>query len=292
MYNYEIADKNMKAEDFISIKPSNKSLSKYIAYYYFHHAQDHSLKKHFVYYPHHKNAVTVYKNSRIIYAPHFSASVPCSHTPISMLYSGIQTQYRIAEIQAPFNKIGIVFHSLGINHFLKKHLHQVLSPSDNKSFDHFGTAFTEACLTVYEQTSIEEKVRILDRFFQANYQGFSDKKLLDCVAFIEQASDKPTVQQLAEKFNLHRRTLLRLFQTHIGCSVKNYLNIVQFRKAVNSYLNPVKDAKKLTELAHQYHFYDQSEFIKHLNKLTGVSPRNFFKNVSAFGAENTFWTIK
>ncbi|HAS41541.1 MAG TPA: hypothetical protein DCS93_13755 [Microscillaceae bacterium] len=282
----------MQAESFISIKPSSKKLRQYIAYYYFHSAADPSLKKHFLYYPNHKNAVTVYKNSSIIYQPGYSASVPCNHTPISILYSGIQSQYRIAEIQAPFDKIGIVFQSLGINHFLKGNLDEVLPRTDDKSFDHFGKSFKEACLMAYNEPLPDKRVNILDDFFQVNYQTFREENLVKCINYIEKIADKPTVQQLSAQFHMHRRTLLRLFKTHIGCSVKTYIDIVQFRKAINNYLNPIKDPKKLTELAHQYHFYDQSEFIRHLNKLTGSNPRHFFNSLTTLGSENTFWTIK
>jgi len=282
----------MNTDNFVSIKPFDKELRKYISYYYFHSSNKPSLKKNIIYYPNYKNAITVYKKSKLIFKSNFSLSFPSPKEDINVFYTRIQNNPRTAKIQAPFNKIGIVFQSLGINYFLKKNLNQVTSKTEDMSFNHFGMAFLETCNNTYKKKEVEGKVKILDAYFKNNFQGFKEEKLIRAVSLIENSNQKQTVSFLAEKLNINRRTLLRLFQKHLCCSVKDYIDIVQFRKAVDEYLVGRKDLKNLTELAYQYNFYDQSEFIKHVNKLTGDKPKSFFKNVKHLGNENTFWIIK
>jgi AraC-like DNA-binding protein len=46
---------------------------------------------------------------------------------------------------------------------------------------------------------------------------------------------------------------------------------------------------KLTDLAYQFNYYDQSDFINQFRKITGINPKNLFKKVKHFGNENLFW---
>ncbi len=279
----------MQQSQFVSIKPNSDLIRKHIAYYYFHHAPEKAAKESFVYYPHYKNALTVYRHSKIVYAPDYSCSIPDSATEFSVLYSGVQTQPRLTTMETPFQKIGIVFQPLGINHFLDIPLEDALSTSSDKTFQHLGDDFLQICRQVYDQHDIPQKVALLDGYFTAIYTGFNEPLLSDAITLLID-SEKQTVQSLAEILRINRRTLLRLFRKHLGCSVKNYIKIIQFRKTLSDYL-PERRTQSLTELAHQNAYYDQSELVHHFKQLTGYNPSLFFKRIKHLGHEDTFWNL-
>lgn len=281
----------MKQEKFITRKPNNKFLHNYISYYYFHYSFDHSLNKRFIYYPGYKNALTIYKNSRVEYGNGYSKVEPDDRTNFIFIYSGMQRQLRTAYISAPFNKIGIVFQELGVNHFVNQPLSYISNHTIEKSFNYFGDHMINCCDAVYSEKEIDKKVNLLDSFFKEKFFDFHEEMVKQCVKIIIDSSKKITVKDLSNHLKVSRKTLLRLFNKHLCCSVKEYIDIVQFRKAINDYLIE-KKRDSLTQLALENDYYDQPQFIKHFKKLTGSNPRTFFKNIEHIGHEDTFWTFE
>ncbi len=278
-------------EKFITQKPNSLFLHKYIAYYYFHCSSNHGLHKKFIYYPNIKNALTVYKNSNIEFSNNHSISKPNNKTDFSFIYSGVQNQFRTAEIISPFEKIGIVFQELGINHFIDIPLSTISNHPIEKSFNYFGNEFAQLFDAVYSEKNLANKVKLLDIFFTNKYRYFKEETLKDCVKTILNSKHKITVHELSNKYNISRKTLLRAFKKHLCCTTKDYIDIVQFRNALNDYLL-LNTKLSFTELALENEYYDQAQFINHIKKLTGINPKKFFKNVKHLGEENTFWTFQ
>lgn len=277
-------------EEFVTRKPKNPFLHDTISYYYFHTSASDLLHKKFIYYPNFKNAFTIYKNSKVIYSENNSISTPDQNVDFSFLYSGVQKQFRTAEILAPFDKIGIVFQELGINHFIEVPLSQIANDPIDKSFDYYGEEMIRLCEAVYAEKSIDTKVELLDAFFQKKYRAFDEDRLKKSIQQILNSTQKIQVKEVAQACDVSEKTLSRIYKKHLCCTPKDYIDVVQFRKALNDYLL-FKKKSSLTELAINNTYYDQAQFIKHFKKLTGVNPKRFFKDVQHLGYEDTFWTF-
>lgn len=278
-------------EEFITRKPSRLILHKTISYYYFHKTPSSSESKRFVYYPNFKNALTIYKNSNIEFSRNHSKSTPDKQVNFRFIYSGIQNQFRTAEIISPFDKIGIVFQELGINHFIKVPLSSINNHPIDKSFDYFGEDFNRLFESVYNEKSIDVKVKLMDDFFISKQIDFQENKLTECVEKIINSDKKINVIELSNLCNIHTKTVLRMFKKHLCCTTKDYIDIVQFRRTLNDYIL-VNQNLSLTKTAFDNQYYDQAQFINHVKKLTGKNPKSFFKNVKHLGEEDTFWTIQ
>lgn len=277
-------------QEFITHKPKSEFLQQFISYYYFHTLTEKGVEANFRYYPGYKNALTIYKNSSVTYGQGYSEVVPDSNSGYIFLYSGIQPEVRTAYITGPFQKIGIVFHELGINHFIDEDLNKLSSDPIEKSFSYFGDDLKQQCDAIYNKSDIDEKVDLLDAFFVNRYIGFDETLVKQCVKEIIHSSEKQTVSNLAEKFQVSRKTLLRTFQKHLCCSVKEYIDVVQFRNVLYDYLLQKKD-DSLTGVALDNDYYDQSQFINHFKKFSGINPTKFFKHVEHVGQEALFWTF-
>lgn len=281
----------MQPETFVTKRPGSQFLQQYISYYYFHECSDSAVQKKFIYYPGYKNALTIYKNSGVEFGENYSSVYPDKETDFIFLYSGVQKKLRKAFISAPFYKIGVVFKELGINHFLHLPLSVVSNDPVHKSFDYFGEELTAQCKSIYAQKSASEKVDLLDAFFFSRFRDFPEPVLKECVKTIINADRKLSVTHLSESLNVHRKTLLRLFKKHLNCSIKDYVDIVQFRKSLNAWLLEQKQ-ESLTHIAIENDYYDQSQFINHFKKLTGTNPKTFFRDIRRMGIEDTFWTFE
>jgi len=79
-----------------------------------------------------------------------------------------------------------------------------------------------------------------------------------------------SVKDLAEKIVWNERQINRYFNKQLGISLKYYCKILRFQAS----LFHIKDGNLFPQL----NFTDQSHFIKEIKKLSGVSPKELFKN--------------
>ena len=277
-------------DSFDTRRPKLQLIKEQISYYYFHESEAENFSEKFQYYPNFKNALTIYKHSNVRYHRNHSISYPDKNTPFCMAYSGIQSQPRIAEIKAPFNKIGIIFQPLGLHHFIKKDMKKIISHTEDKSFNYFGDALIDVCKLVYETNSIDVKTQLLDDFFKTQYSKFQDDRLKKAVHLLSEPEQEYTVQGLADSLQINRKTLLRLFRKHLNCTVKEYIGIVQFRKAFHQYQD-AENKPQFVELAYKNNYYDQADFNNHFKKITGYNPKRLFKGMDRIGDEDAFFTF-
>lgn len=276
----------MVDETYITIKPKRDKVSEYIAYYYFNTSEEKNYTKEYIFYPHFRNAITVYKHSKISFSDNRSTVTPNQKKALEIIYTGIHSQSRIGKIHAPFDKIGIVFHPLGINNFISEPLSTIVTEDPKPDFDYFGNELNKTLEQVYALSNPKDKVYELDRFFEARIQPFKDQRLLKAIDLM--FDRQLGVSEISETLNISRKTLQRLFKKHLNCAPKEFSNLIKFRKAIDIYQ---KQKPALTDLAYQNDYYDQSDFIKHFKKVTGFNPKQFFGSLSHLGSEDTFWTV-
>ncbi|GAO42667.1 putative AraC family transcriptional regulator [Flavihumibacter petaseus NBRC 106054] len=80
----------------------------------------------------------------------------------------------------------------------------------------------------------------------------------------------PTIKELSARCFWSSRQINRYFQEWFGLSLKTYRGIQRFRNT----FRPISEGKFFPE----EYFYDQPHFIREVRKLSGVSPRELFRN--------------
>jgi len=97
-----------------------------------------------------------------------------------------------------------------------------------------------------------------------------DERKLKLLNLIFQTDGEISIKELSEKIAWEERQINRYFKKHLGISLKYYCNILRFQAS----LFHIKDGNLFPQL----NFTDQSHFIKEIKKLSGVSPKELFKN--------------
>lgn len=275
-------------EIFVTKKPKSAIVRKHIAYYYFHKITNSNFTKRIVFYPNVVNSMTIYENSKLFFNDNYSIAKIQGDKIYSQYYTSIQKKYRISDMEAPFSKIGIAFHPLGINFFIDKPLSELVLQENDLDFNFFQTTMKEVLPEIFETEDFDKKVEMLDQYFLSQFKGFNDEVLINIIEIILKSDDKLKVYEVANKFSISEKTLNRKFKLHLNCTAKQYIDICQFRKSFNHYVND--DMKtKLTELTYIFDYYDQSEFIKQFKKITGINPKKLFGSIERFGKEEVFW---
>ncbi|SHI64885.1 AraC-type DNA-binding protein [Mesonia phycicola] len=278
----------MAKDNFITYKPSAELLP-YIAYYYFHQSNDEAYQKSFTYYPHYKNALTSYKDVDYkILKDSFAQISSEANKTLTTIYSKMYDDIGKVNLKGVFSKIGVVFQPLGIQHFIKHNYNEVF-PENVNITNCFGEAYNEVLLEVFSISSNNKKASFLNQFFQNQFVGLKEDRIIDAATLIIKYEGLITVSKVASQLTIHRKTLLRLFKRHLDCSVEGYKNLVRFRFA----LDKIQQEKNvnLTEIS-TARYYDQSDFIRQFKKLTNLPPKKFMVAVSKLGNEDTYWNFK
>ncbi|MFT6243777.1 MAG: AraC-like DNA-binding protein [Salibacteraceae bacterium] len=207
----------------------------------------------------------------------------------SFNYSQLFKNFSKANIIGPFDKIGIVFQPLGINHFMSDNSSKFINDEINVNFNYFQKTLSPVLEKVFAENSLEAKIDLLDGYFLNHLSEVEDKRISNAITIIFQSDEKLSAQDLSDSLNINRKTLLRLFNRHLNCSPKDYIILIQFRKAVELYQN-ASHKPSLTRLALDLDYYDQSDFIHRFTKITGVNPTKLFNNLKEFGVHSTYWS--
>ncbi len=97
---------------------------------------------------------------------------------------------------------------------------------------------------------------------------------------IYKAGGNISVQELSDQHGLSRQHLGRVFRQHVLYSLKHFILTVRMLELVKCRMK--KPDISLTELAHQFEYFDQSHFIRDFRKFCGMTPTDFFADPPEF----------
>ncbi|WP_456440338.1 helix-turn-helix domain-containing protein [Psychroserpens sp.] len=125
--------------------------------------------------------------------------------------------------------------------------------------------------------SIDERVQIVETYLLP-YLNYNDNKSLK-YAFSSLTIETNHLKTLDTGIGLRR--LEQRFKNEIGISPKLFLRTCR----INAVIDKMKENtnQSLTQLALEYHYYDQSHFIKDFKQFTGFSPSRFLKSINPDG---------
>ena len=273
--------------NFIAARPNDELVGRYIDYYYFHTSDDEAFESRFFFYPNYKHALTIYRGSDVSLTAEGSLVLPAAHNNVRSFYSINTDRNFKVSLNGKFNKIGIVFNPLGLNHFIEKPLSKVYN-RETWSFDYFGNVFIDLCNRVFDEANPEEKALLLDNYFAGHFCGFDELVVKKAMQELLRSNGSVRVEELSDGLDVNRKTLLRLFRKHLCCSVEEYRKLVMFRNALNYAQQEGADAS-LTDIALYSLYYDQAHYIKHFRQVTGQSPKALLSKIANFGGRQTYW---
>ncbi len=88
-------------------------------------------------------------------------------------------------------------------------------------------------------------------------------------------SDINSVASLSDALNLSSARLRELFRDKVGFTPKETIRIARIKKALE---RTIDSEERLTNLAYDLQYFDQSHFIHDFRSLTGLTPSQYYKN--------------
>ncbi|MBK8392823.1 MAG: helix-turn-helix transcriptional regulator [Saprospiraceae bacterium] len=142
----------------------------------------------------------------------------------------------------------------------------------------FGNHTSQLEERILSANSIQDRIHLIEAFLMSKLTETDtvDRIVKSTVETILAANGQLSIDELSKQTNIHRRQLERKCASAIGLSPKQLSKTIRLQATLKMLLN--KKFTSLTDLAYQGEYYDQAHFIKDFKELTGVTPKEFYKN--------------
>lgn len=264
-------------EVYHAITPQKESLKKYIDRYYFHSSDNPAFERSFIYYPSHRTALNIYKNVSVALHQEGRIYVPNDRSELEVVFTNGCSRSKKVQLKGSFEKIGVLFHSLGFNHFIDIHLHDLLGSAHAIKTDIFGNGLLNTAHEVFHTNDLNGKRDVLDTFFSSRLMSFDDKRFSAILSEIHRRKGHLRLEELAENFQISRKTIGRAFRQHLDFSFRDYVGTLRFRNALDEFYD--SKAIKLVQIAYNNNYYDQAGFNKHFKSLAQLNPKALFAQI-------------
>ena len=193
-----------------------------------------------------------------------------AHTHHKTLYSSIQSQAITTEVKGKYQALGVLFHPVGIYETYG------LSVAELKTSDELLFGKQEELYSSLEaQEATHKKIEVMNSFLARNSVQKPCPSIV--IGFLKAVShiagDPLEIKKIAGQLNFSSKHLISTFHDVVGITPKKYLRLLQLNAALRTML--AQPSKKLTEIALEHDFYDQSHFIRAFKSFSGITPRAF-----------------
>lgn len=259
-------------------QPKSQILQKYIEGYYFLSQEEDEKAVEYLTFPNNYNIISIYENTKISYSEnqvivHGKANEPFS----SDLICHYKKPIKVVNIGA-LNELTFYFKPLGLNAFITKKLSEFTTNffSNFIPFDDYQITMQH----ILREKNREVQIDLIENYWISKLVGFEHPFLNQVLDDLLDFKKDYSITELAKKYNVSRQNLNKHFENHLCKSPSDFKKIQRFREALKSQINKTAN-ENLTSLSYDMLFYDQSHLIKDFKSLTGLTPKNFFKNITS-----------
>lgn len=188
---------------------------------------------------------------------------------------GQTTRYAEIALSGRFNTVGVYFHPHALS----------------TVFGLEAAAFTDSCLGIYELSGKKDlseqlsgaktagqSIALLSAFIYSyinTNSGRQNAPMQFALSEIVRNDGRVSLAELREKLWMSERTFERRFKDFTGISPKLFTRISRFQVSLKQL--QVKGYDKLSDIAFENNYADQSHFIRSFNEFAGFTPNGYQK---------------
>ncbi|MBB6463507.1 helix-turn-helix domain-containing protein [Flammeovirga kamogawensis] len=122
-------------------------------------------------------------------------------------------------------------------------------------------------------------VEVDNIFFETQLPDKDLSTIINAVELIENNRGNIEITKVANTIGVSDRTLRNHFYKHVGCSPKEYINLLKLKQSVNQMKN---EDESLTTITYAQNYSDQAHFTNSVKTITGYSPKEIQKKITDF----------
>lgn len=128
---------------------------------------------------------------------------------------------------------------------------------------------------IIEALTTGERINILEAFL---FSRLSDQRTIErivkaTVKTLFSRNGNISINEITNSDHSKKRQMERQFLDIVGISPKQLCKVIRLQAALKALIN---QEERLTHIAHESNYYDQSHFIKDFKEFTGIRPSDFF----------------
>jgi AraC-like DNA-binding protein len=256
-------------------KPKNALLRRYMDGYYFLTKRPDEPEIRYLTFPTNLSILSVARNATLELEENRATVQQSKNNFYSLLIA-----HYIKPIEAVYkgavDEVNFYFKPLGLHAFLPASLSY--HPHNTALFIPYGD-YKKNMLSILNEKDITVRQEMIEAYWLSKLVGFEHDFLYAVIDELTKPDDDISIQEIAKKYNTSRQTINKLFMRYLGKSPVNFKKINRFRETLSQKTIPGIPDETLTALSYACLFYDQSHMIKEFKKLTGLTPKAFFKKI-------------
>ncbi|MGD1919201.1 MAG: helix-turn-helix domain-containing protein, partial [Pleurocapsa sp.] len=189
------------------------------------------------------------------------------------LICGQQTEYKDIVSSDSIGMLAVVFYPYALRAFLPNLVSEFTDRSISLN-DLFPAETNILEERIIEANSVRSRILLIENFLLKRLtilNSFSITK--EAVNIITKVNGQITVGEMANKLNLSKRQLERIFLADVGISPKKLGRIIRFNTSIKLF----SLVEPLTALAYEAGYFDQSHLVRDFREFSGLSPKEFFR---------------
>jgi len=197
---------------------------------------------------------------------------------------GQTTRYTEQRAINSFQNIGIYFQPSALKSIFRIDANELTNQHIDID-DLLKTTITEQ---ISNTASTDEKIALLSTFLLRQLQrtNINSQKPDFAIAQLEKGM---SLQDVQNELKMSERSLERYFKQYIGISPKLFSRIGRFQSALEIIRHP--PFEKLTDIAYQSDYFDQSHFIRDFKEFAGTSPKKFKLHANEIVSNFPEWKV-
>lgn len=199
------------------------------------------------------------------------------------LITGQLNEYYELKITGKISLFSVIFQPYGLSAFIDMPIQELYNQNVplrlilKNEVDEIETKIAEA-------KNFEERIALVEgcllRILKKKELKYSFERIYNCIYKINQTKGQIGISELASEACYSRKQFERNFQNSIGTSPKQFLRIIRFQHAIDR--KSKDNGINLTDLTYQCGYYDQAHMINDFQKLSGLTPQQYFNNCEPF----------
>ncbi len=196
------------------------------------------------------------------------------YLPITeVAFSGAGFEMKEVEIPPETTFIGCRFHPGAFNLVFSCPLEKIKYEFVDASDDGELAAIAESIKPEFKE------FEIFDKLLLPRVNGSLDERIAAALEIIIRNKGDVNMEEIYKAVPLNKRHLQRLFKRFVGVSAKEFCRLIRVRQSL---VDLVTDSIKLTDVAYDRGYFDQSHFNRDLLQLSQRSPKQlkeYYKSI-------------
>lgn len=139
-------------------------------------------------------------------------------------------------------------------------------------------------MKLYEAYSFTERIKVIEKYFlhllKKTKREYDFNRIEQSINTINQKRGIVSIDDLASEACFSRKQFERVFSYYVGTTPKQFLKTIRFQNSINK--KSQNKSINLTELTYSCGYYDQSHMINDFQKLTGMTPTQYFSGCEPY----------